>query len=174
MPDGSSHEFRKDDSYTGTLDQTGTYLAVDGSRIRLEMSASPITLYLPDGSRYMFGANYIAHTFIDRHGNRMTYSHTNKEWTDTLGRTLKNPLPIEADVQPQPAPGIQTLSYPGLAGGPAQEYELKWEALSTQVSELSYTSSTTCNGNLTYSIPSGSIHLFVGGYLERVSRRRLA
>lgn len=58
MPDGSSHELRKDDvphtfnRQNPNYDWTGVFYAVDGSRMRFESASS--TLFLPDGSRYVF------------------------------------------------------------------------------------------------------------------------
>lgn len=55
MPDGSTHELRKDDNahLANSVGQSGIFYAVDGSRMRYN-SAGPTTgkLYLPDGSRY--------------------------------------------------------------------------------------------------------------------------
>ncbi len=64
MPDGSTHEFRVDDtnilcgsSQSGCpMDLNGTYLSVDGSKMRLEISQSNRVLFMPDGSRYLFGS----------------------------------------------------------------------------------------------------------------------
>jgi RHS repeat-associated protein len=75
LPDGSSHEFRKDDGVypycattadtrcNGTIlqDKVGVFLAVDGSAMRLERGVHyegeeqvRDILYLPDGSKYVF------------------------------------------------------------------------------------------------------------------------
>ena len=58
MPDGSSHELRLDDQvYLFPVTAfTGTFHAVDGSRMRFESNAGTASvLSLPDGSRYLFG-----------------------------------------------------------------------------------------------------------------------
>lgn len=87
MPDGSSHEFRKDDLLHPTpinnSDFVGTFLSVDGTGMRLEVGASgqSSTLYLPDGGRYLFSANEtlpdadrFASEYVDAHGNRIQYT----------------------------------------------------------------------------------------------------
>jgi RHS repeat-associated protein len=106
LPDGSAHELRTDDA--GHLhdpqnpmgDFSGVYYAVDGSRMKYDTSAH--TLFLPDGSRYLFGATEIAvrgrvglpaTQYVDRHGNTITYNAAARQWTDTLGRAVSNPLP---------------------------------------------------------------------------------
>src|SRR5215203_816999 len=116
MPDGSSHEFRAGDlpvicrntNGVGCLepDFTGNYLSVDASRMRLEIEPHSAILYMPDGSRMLFGERRqqsgsidkesFATTYIDVSGNKTTYDATNKRWIDTLGRSLKNPLPGNA------------------------------------------------------------------------------
>jgi hypothetical protein len=49
MPDGSTHELRRDDTPTQDHITGNLYYAVDGSRIRYDENNQ--TLYLPDGSR---------------------------------------------------------------------------------------------------------------------------
>jgi hypothetical protein len=102
MPDGSSHELRLDDQVHVGLPVapfTGTFHAVDGSRMRFESNAGTASvLYLPDGSLYLFGAynngtELTATHFIDRHGNTLAYNAGTRQWTDTLGRAITNPLP---------------------------------------------------------------------------------
>jgi len=60
MPDGSTHELRKADQVyqdTGSIDMSGTFYAVDGSRMRYDSSGALTgTLYLADGTRYIFSA----------------------------------------------------------------------------------------------------------------------
>jgi hypothetical protein len=52
MPDGSSHELRKDDSNTySQTPEAGIYYAVDSSNIRYDPATA--TIFLPDGSRYL-------------------------------------------------------------------------------------------------------------------------
>ncbi len=102
MPDGSSHELRKDDLARTSLDKTGTFYAVDGSRLKFEASTN--TLWMPDGSRYIFNPTItfneqVATQYIDRNGNTININSSAREWTDTLGRILADPLPVG------PAPG---------------------------------------------------------------------
>lgn len=124
MPDGGSHEFRKSDRfYTGSqVDTAGTFYAVDGSRMRFDSTGIDTgTLFMPDGTRYVLGHpnSYI----IDRHGNRQTYNEVRREWTDTLGRVIGNPLPANPQAQDY------SYSVPGI-GGALRNYLLKWRNLS--------------------------------------------
>jgi hypothetical protein len=101
---GSIHEFRKSDTavlvnYYYQQDWNGTYYAVDGSQMRLEYhdgaGAPPNVLYLPSGSRYIWGTDSNGHSqisYIDRNGNTLTYSATSGQWTDTLGRVINAPV----------------------------------------------------------------------------------
>jgi hypothetical protein len=95
LSDGSTHEFRKDDKIHDCADglsecishPSGTYLAVDGSRMRIEkgetQSDSSVrdVLYLPNGDRYLFpvyeGSSTpyyrIAEKFVDHNGNLLDY-----------------------------------------------------------------------------------------------------
>jgi RHS repeat-associated protein len=162
MPNGSSIEFRKDDAKhpygttqypgaPGAPDLLGTFLAVDGSRMRLEMGTEIGVLYMPDGSHYEIPLQcYPTCTrntiYTDRHGNRMTYNPGNKQWTDTLGRILVNPLPIEL-YNPYQTAGVRTLSYPGFNGSLLQ-FEFTWSQLSTQQSALKYASNISCRGQI--------------------------
>lgn len=156
MPDGSAHEFRKDDgihvcgstqSNGCSTDLTGTFLSVDGSRMRLDTDGTTATLYLPDGARYIFpqahnSAQETVH--IDGHGNKMTYNPTSKQWTDTLGRTIVDPLPIQWSDESVQAEGLRDIIVPGLNGG-TQTFRFLWEALSVHQSDLAYTSQYFCN-----------------------------
>jgi RHS repeat-associated protein len=86
FPDGSTHEMRRSDAVLSGADPgTGTYYAVDSSRLKY-VSAQPGTgaLYLPDGSHYDF-SNWSATQYIDRNGNILTAT------TDTLGRQIITP-----------------------------------------------------------------------------------
>lgn len=113
MPDGSSHELRKDDSPTyNSGPDAGVYYAVDGSNIRYETATG--RLLLPDGSYYSGG-------HIDRNGNKMTYNFSAKEWTDTLGRNIKFPL---SNLNW----GDVTNNLPGV-NGTTHDYTLKWRYL---------------------------------------------
>jgi hypothetical protein len=129
MPDGSTHELRKSDQpyqSSGWIDTTGTFYAVDGSRMRYDSTgASTGTLYLPDGTRYVLngsGAQY-----IDRQGNTLTFNAAARQWTDTLGRTIGMPWPAN--------PQATDYSYvlPGLNGG-SITYTLKFRSLSQVLS----------------------------------------
>ncbi len=126
MPDGSSHELRKDDSITySQTPEAGIYYAVDSSNIRYD-SANAL-IYLPDGSRYLLSVNNGTQAqFIDRHGNTMTYTFGTKQWTDTLGRQIGFNLSNQnvGDV-------VNTL--PGV-GGSTLSYTLRWRSLHDSLS----------------------------------------
>lgn len=124
MPDGSTHELRKSDYpySTPNVDMTGTFYAVDGSRMRFDANGTPDTgtLYLPDGTRYI-----IAHPtsqIIDKDGNVMTFNESTRQWTDTLGRVIGIPLPAN------PSAGDYVYSLPGMGSGTIN-YTLKWRTL---------------------------------------------
>jgi hypothetical protein len=117
--DGSSHELRQDDAahFLPVEAFTGTFLAVDGSRMRFESNASGASvLYLPDGSRYLFGSYNIGNElsathFIDRNGNTLAYNFSSRQWTDTLGRVITDPLPAN------PTANSETYFAAKLVGG---------------------------------------------------------
>jgi hypothetical protein len=112
MPDGSTHEMRVDDARhnygteqmpgydPGDSKYVGTYVSVDGSRMRLEFNYTNnvwhSTLYMPDGGRYLdLPSQYSSSgtvTYIDRNGNKMSYNLSTGQWTDTLGRTITKPF----------------------------------------------------------------------------------
>jgi RHS repeat-associated protein len=126
MPDGSTHELRQSDLayYSNTISTTGTFYAVDGSRMRYDStSADTGTLYLPDGTRYVLGhpTSYL----IDRNGNTQTFDETTRQWTDTVGRVILNPLPATPLDQPEDF----DYQLPGLNGG-SVTYTFKWRHLS--------------------------------------------
>ena len=171
MPDGSSHELRASDApiYCGSInggtsgiDQTGTFLSVDGSKMRLEAGQSSSTLYLPDGSRYLFGENpggtagNAAHTFIDRHGNRMIYNVSGRYWTDTMGRVIYDPVAFNWNGVQNQAEGIETKHFPGL-GEDTYDVSFTWRylkdpnnvehALENPSDALHKLSNRYCNGN---------------------------
>ena len=140
FPGGSTVEFRKDDAVHGrgqspspsAEDKTGTFLSVDGSRMRLVMGTTDTVLYLPDGGRYIFAASSApAHTFVDRHGNRMTLGET--QTIDTLGRTIGNPVPLPLNpnqtLQTVQTAETKTYTYPGI--GATREFKLIWDELDT-------------------------------------------
>ena len=121
MPDGSGHELRASDQprqYTAPLPDE--YYAVDGSRMRYQKSTQ--TLFMPDGSRYLFAAG----TYIDRNGNTLTGSGSG--WADTLNRQINNPLPWSPGSGPL-SPTDQSYSLPGV-GGTTLNYTFKWRNLS--------------------------------------------
>lgn len=142
MPDGSTHEFRRDDlivscgnSSTGCSSDgmEGMYLSVDGSGMKIKISESGArTLYLPNGSRYEFPSGtatehegMYSEEYIDVDGNRQSFfnpptnSGTPGKWTDTMGREIVNQLS---------RPVTQEINLPGLNGSPLK-YEVKWEKL---------------------------------------------
>ena len=127
LGDGSSHELRKDDIPRITAAPDGPYYAVDGSQLRFEGtggSQDTGTLFVPDGSRYLFVASQ-ATQYIDRHGNTLSYNGTSKQWTDTLGRTFTSPLSL-----PYAAPAVGNQQYV-LAGinGSSLVYTYRWRYL---------------------------------------------
>jgi len=100
MPNGGTHELRRDNEApvlaANPPPMSGSYVAVDGSRIKFSIDGSTgtQTAYLPDGSRYVIytpsgvfpPTNNIA--YIDRHGNTLNYNAAMHKWTDTLGRQI--------------------------------------------------------------------------------------
>ncbi len=126
MPDGSTHEFRKSDLpyYSNNIDKIGTFYAVDGSRMRYDSTGADTgTLYLPDGTRYVLG--HPTSSVIDRNGNTQVFNETTRQWTDTLGRVIVNPLPPTTFDQPQD----YNYNLPGLNGS-SITYTFKWRNLS--------------------------------------------
>ena len=134
LPDGSTQTLLKDDSVhdsvTDPISWAGTYLATDGSRSRLELtSSSGGILYLPDGSKYYFNSAHEGYKYEDRNGNVVNFNTSTRTWTDTLGRSLTSPLPLNLVEQWQTA-GTQELPVPGLTGEEDREYNLVWKNLS--------------------------------------------
>jgi len=108
LPDGSKHELRRDDViYSAGSSLPGTYYAVDGSRLRYETAS--MTLFMPDGSRYIGTSDYSTMSYVDRNGNTSTYTYSTGQWTDTLGRVINLP-PLSANV------GDSLYSLPGMNG----------------------------------------------------------
>src|SRR6185369_833468 len=145
---------------------TGTFQSVDGSRVRFESNAgAPSVLYLPDGSRYLFGPYNIgneltATNFIDRNGNTLTYNASTRQWTDTLNRTITNPLPAS------PIANTETYFQAKLVGGADATYTFRWKYLADvltpdpatgQPPPLRYPGDNKCAHN---SYPSVSPYLF--------------
>jgi YD repeat-containing protein len=119
LPNGSTHEFRLNDTpfLISSSPPTGPYFAVDSSNLRTGNG-----LMLPDGSRYLLSVNGGTQAqYIDRNGNTLTYTHATKQWTDTLGRTISHPL---ADT----SRGDKTYTLHGIDGSPLT-YILKWRHL---------------------------------------------
>jgi RHS repeat-associated protein len=146
MPDGSTHELRRDDTPTQNHTTGNVYYAVDGSRIRYEESNQ--TLFLPDGSRYVFAAN--SAQYIDRNGNTLNYNQSTKQWTDTLGRTVGRP-PLATGTT-----GYVTYTIPGVAGS-TMTYRLRWRNLSevlTTAAELRYKGDRTWTSQMQTLSPS--------------------
>jgi RHS repeat-associated protein len=153
LSDGSTHELRLSDSAVDCslypqecfVINNGTYLSTDGSRLKLVIGEpqpdqqTRNVLYTPDGGRYFFPAqtttalNTVSiHTFaeyyIDRHGNKTTFNYngTNRTWTDTLGKSLTDPLPNGILFQ-NPIVGTQSFQLPGISS--PLSYSIKWKAL---------------------------------------------
>lgn len=125
MPDGSTHELRKADQVyqdNNYVDVTGTFYAVDGSRMRYDSSgATTGTLYLPDGARWIFNGSTVQ--YIDRNGNTLNYDTATRQWTDTLGRAFNMPWPAN------PSAGDYPYQLPGVNGS-VLNYTLKFRHLS--------------------------------------------
>ncbi len=171
MPDGSTHEMRASDEPVncGTVlgngctpvDYTGTYLSVDGSRMRLESGSSSSVLYLPDGGRYVFGtttgALATATATYDAHGNKSAYNTSTRAWTDTMGRVIDDPFPDKfggtADgwggVHGQTV-GTVTAEFPGFGGSSTYDVDFEWaeleDALLNTSDALRYTAWRSCSG----------------------------
>lgn len=158
MPDGAAYDLRQDDNLhpfaPGTpFDWNGVYLAVDGSKTRLEITGSVGILYLPDGGRFILNGS--STDYVDPHGNKMTHVWSTQEWTDTLGRVLKDPVPLGS----QPVEGTQEYQFPGL-NGQNREVEFVWAKLSTQHSPPVYASKRRCVSFMDMNPPPGSTILF--------------
>ncbi|HRH40127.1 MAG TPA: RHS repeat-associated core domain-containing protein [Pyrinomonadaceae bacterium] len=185
MPDGSTHEFRQNDAinfcgYTtnggcSSFDFNGTYYSVDGSKMRLEVGTSASTLYLPDGSRYLFGQNsgyigHLANAFVDRNGNKMTFNSTNRQWTDTMGRVITDPMPYNWSSTPNQTVGDTTASFPGFNGS-SMNVTMSWRylkdpnngesGLNNPSLTLGFLSNIYCNGSASSII--NDVYLFGGG-----------
>lgn len=138
MPDGSTHEMRKDDQRyqnNGVIDVTGTFHSVDGSRMKyIGVDGDTGYLTMPDGTGYELGftnaqTGQPESRIVDVHGNRQTYNHTTRQWTDTLGRVISNPLPAvpQEGNFPYHAYGIN---------GSLIEYRMVWKKLEFALSSV--------------------------------------
>ena len=154
LPDGSAHELQNATdtvaAFESPLNFSGIFKAVDGSPLYFDTSTN--TLYLPDGSRYLFSSSQDvsihgkigqpATTYIDRNGNTLTYDSSNRRWTDTVNRTLDNPIPNVA-----PAAGTeQTYTLPSFNGS-TLTYKLRWAYMQDVLrvpAALKYTGDTKC------------------------------
>lgn len=154
MPDGTVVEFRKDDvriqcgflasgNQNCALNLTGTYLSVDGSRMRFAYGepqpngSTRHVLYLPDGSRYLFPyaapialARFTeAEEYRDRNGNTQTYDRATGIWTNTLGVSIQNPFPPGLPAEENPSTeNTQSVSLPSMAGT-TRGAQLVWKRL---------------------------------------------
>ncbi|HMS43498.1 MAG TPA: hypothetical protein PKE69_24930, partial [Pyrinomonadaceae bacterium] len=171
MPDGSTMEFRESDdkipcgnSNLGCdYNKDGIYLAVDGSRARLERTSTGSNpgsvLHLPNGSRYIFPATeqhtgddgvhlFYANEYIDGDGNITKFGETTQDnrfyvnKTDTLGRTVSDPLPQNIGMTSQKVES-QSVALDGLGGG-TQNFQLVWKRLKPHDCEDS--TSASCGG----------------------------
>ncbi|HEX8267285.1 MAG TPA: RHS repeat-associated core domain-containing protein [Pyrinomonadaceae bacterium] len=158
MPDGSAYNLRQDDNLYvynwSVIDRTGTYLSVDGSKMRLVVNSSQSIFYLPDGGRIFFDGNYALTSYIDRSGNKITYAGSSGQWTDTLGRILTNPL-----LQSQPTEGTQVYQFQGF-NGLNQQAQFIWAKLSTQQPSPAYMTNRFCLSFTDKNLPTGSTILF--------------
>ena len=150
MPDGSSQEFRQDDEKhpCGTNlsqcvpDLTGTFLAVNGSGMRLEVDTSGSTLFMPNGSKYLFTGvaqnaldGKYANEYVDVNGNKKTFSQavnsntgvTKWKVTDTLGREITDAIPHNWKQQTLPN-GKEQIDLDGF-NGTDLTYNITWSRL---------------------------------------------
>lgn len=147
LPDGSSHELRREDrvyrcagfgvndncSASGFYDWDGTYISVDGSGMRFEVPAN--ILYMPDGSRYEIdGTDY---EYFDKHGNKSVYDSSTRTFTDSVGREITNPLGTSASA------GTGSFTLPGKNSNDLS-YSKKYEVL--KPSGCTTGSQTECDG----------------------------
>jgi len=179
MPDGSAKEFRKNDvpiecgGAMGTCIaaiNSGTFLSVDGSAMRLEKGVvqsegSPLDiLYLPDGSRYVFAASSTnsyrpAEKVIDRNGNTSYFNAATRSWTDTVGRTITNPIRDPSIGSNQSSIGIQSSTIPSMPGHDLN-YAFEWKSLSDSVAggvALKYVGQDQCISTTMQSVNGSSL-----------------
>jgi hypothetical protein len=164
LPDGSTHEMRKDDTpilrnlTDGAPPITGAYVSVDGSRMTCDVDQG--ILYMPDGSRYLLYAPGGVE-FIDRNGNKLTYNLTTKEWTDTLGRAVK--VVLDNTLVGSQTSKSQIISIPGF-GNYSPSYVLIWKKLHLLLgvaeSQMPFTGNRNCAG---LTSPLSPPYLFASG-----------
>ena len=160
LPDGSTHELRKNDTQGNATSVTynGIFTAVDGSRIKYNADNS--TIYLPDGSRYWLTApNGVQ--YFDRNGNTLTYNTTSNQWTDTLGRVI-NAIPLSNSTV-----GYVDYLIPGV-GGVNQKYTLRWQKLG-ETGVMTFSEPLRFTGNRKYGYQAVGISpsLFQSGDLTQ-------
>ena len=186
MPQGTTHEFRQADvefdcqeaSYNclGNID-TGTFLSVDGSGMRLERNEDQgnnlirDVLYMPGGGRYIFypngGLNAQSNEaetpvekYIDKNGNISTYDYENNIWTDTLGREIKDPLHFSSIIPYQIPNQPQVYTTKGINGQDIN-YTLDWKKLENVFeksdTELHYPGFDQCTNELDSAVSGGKI-----------------
>nr|MDQ3010320.1 hypothetical protein [Acidobacteriota bacterium] len=144
LPGGMTHELRKSDdspvfrlANQGSPTMSGTYVSVDGSRMKFDASASPNVIYMPDGSRYVLNSS--GAQYLDRNGNTLTYSKSAKQWTDTLGRTIGLTLDTSSTTT------AQSVNLPAFNTGNIT-FQLEWKNLSQSLTSGStkYRGSLIC------------------------------
>jgi RHS repeat-associated protein len=176
MSDGSSHELRENDSLYSTYQISGMLYSVDGSNLRFDTSTN--TLFLPDGSRYVFESvsnipKQKATHFIDRNGNKLAYNSSTRQWTDTLGRNIDIPLPVEpfraedqaGGVPDSPAVGEYTYAMPGLSGT-TSNYKMRWSKLANALTDPSQPLQHRGNRKFSYgnaAIPQPNLFVSMSG-----------
>jgi RHS repeat-associated protein len=157
MPDGSTHELRQDDlPRREPIKKTGTFYAVDGSRLRYDSTGDKTgTLYLPDGTRYVL--NDSTAQFIDRNGNTLNYDAATRQWTDTVGRTVGVPLPADPATLPLNPDGSRSFTYKGKGiDDTDRNYTLIWKNLGDALTDNSPTNSLRVVGSEYLPIPTAT------------------
>ncbi|HEY6807101.1 MAG TPA: DUF4214 domain-containing protein [Pyrinomonadaceae bacterium] len=133
MPDGSVHELRRSDAVYASgsdINKVGNFYSVDGSRMRYDTTVQFPTLYLPDGSRYVWKTGITE--FSDRNGNTLVYDNSSRQWKDTMNRNVGMPWPTN----PQPnTPYYYTVPGFGLNG--TTTYTIVFKNLSSLISSSS-------------------------------------
>jgi RHS repeat-associated protein len=149
MPDGSSIEFRKNDtpinctiSQSNCSYQEGEYLSVNGSGMRLKVGDTSISgnpeiknsvLYLPNGARYVFpdllqpttGTLFLQSSYLlDVDGNKTTFDTEDGKWADTMGREIEDPLPNPLNLE-RATVGTKEFTLPGMSN----PYKITWSKL---------------------------------------------